>query len=173
MSASRYELRVLTPADPGLMRELNAVFGEAFNEPETYGAEPADDGYLTTLLAKPHIVVIVAIQDEAVVGGLVAYELEKFERKRSEFYIYDLAVEYRHRRRGVATACMESLREIAAERRAWGIFVQAALGDDAAVALYQRFGSREDVLHFDIPPRHVRELHGAELKGSELPDGVG
>jgi aminoglycoside 3-N-acetyltransferase I len=38
------------------------------------------------------------------VGGLIAYELEKFERARSELYIYDLAVAEDHRRRGVATA---------------------------------------------------------------------
>jgi aminoglycoside 3-N-acetyltransferase I len=31
-------------------------------------------------------------------------------------------------------------------------FVQADLGDDAAIALYTKLGVREDVLHFDIAP---------------------
>jgi len=55
---------------------------------------------------KEHIVVIVALVGEEVVGGLVAYELEKFERMRNEFYIYDLAVSAEHRRRRIATSLM-------------------------------------------------------------------
>jgi aminoglycoside 3-N-acetyltransferase I len=87
-----------------------------------------------------------------VVGGLVAYELEKFERARRELYIYDLAVAETHRRRGLATALIGRLQAIAAERGAWVIFVQADHGDDPAIALYEGLGTREDVLHFDIPP---------------------
>ena len=56
--------------------------------------------------------VIAALAQGEVVGGLVAYELEKFERARSEFYIYDLAVEAGHRRRGIASACIRRLRRL-------------------------------------------------------------
>ena len=73
------------------------------------------------------------------------------ESRRSEIYIYDLAVDDRHRRRGVATALIESLQDIAAERRADILFVQADYGDDPAIALYEKMGTREEVLHFDIP----------------------
>jgi len=90
------------------MRQLNAVFGRAFNEPGTYGATPPDDSHIAALLSRQHVIVIVAIQNESVIGGLVAYELEKFERQRSEFYIYDLAVEAQHRRRGIATTCINA-----------------------------------------------------------------
>jgi aminoglycoside 3-N-acetyltransferase I len=35
------------------------------------------------------------------------------------------------------------------------IFVQADYGDDPAIALYSKLGTREEVLHFDIPvPTH-------------------
>lgn len=57
-----------------------------------------------------------------------------------------------HRRRGVATALIEHLREIAAQRGVWVIYVQADRGDDPAIALYQKLGTREEVLHFDIAP---------------------
>ncbi len=147
------ELRILTAADLGLMRQLNALFSEAFGEREIFGGEPPDDDYLRDWLGKPHVVVVAALEDGAVIGGLVAYELEKFERRRSEFYIYDLAVEASHRRRGVASACIERLRAIAAERGACTIFVQADYGDEAAIALYQKKGVSEDVIHFDIAPK--------------------
>ena len=39
---------------------------------------------------------------QVMTGALVAYVLEKFERERSEVYIYDLAVAATHRRQGIA-----------------------------------------------------------------------
>jgi aminoglycoside 3-N-acetyltransferase I len=145
-----FSVRQLTSADIPLLRKLNVLFGQAFHDPETYGAEPPSDAYLTGLLAREHIVTLVALSGEEVVGGLVAYELEKFERARRELYIYDLAVAEAHRRQGVATALIERLREIATERGAWVIYVQADHGDEPAIALYEKLGSREDVMHFDI-----------------------
>lgn len=145
-------LRRLGPADVPLLRQLNALFGDAFGERETYRGEPPTDGYLEDLLAKTHVIVIVALAEAEVVGGLVAYELEKFERMRREIYIYDLAVEPGYRRRHIATAMIEDLRKLASERGAWTIYVQADYGDDPAIALYEKLGVREEVLHFDIPP---------------------
>ena len=156
MQELSYEVRTIGPSDIGLMRELNALFGRTFNDAETYCAASPDDSYLATLLARRHIVVVVAVAEAMVIGGLVAYELEKLERSRSEFYIYDLAVEEKYRRRGVATACIECLQAIAAKRGGWVIFVQADYGDDPAISLYQKIGVREEVLHFDIAPRAKR-----------------
>lgn len=141
----------LTPADLPLLRKLNALFGDAFNESETYGADPPSDAYLEGLLAKEHVIALVALSGGQVVGGLVAYELDKFEKARREIYIYDLAVHEAHRRRGVATDLIEHLRGIAAQRGVWVIYVQADYGDDPAIALYEKLGMREEVLHFDIP----------------------
>lgn len=145
-----FSLYRLTSADVGLLRALNAVFGEAFGDSETYGAAPPTDAYLAALLSKEHVIALVALAAGGVVGGLVAYELDKFERARREIYIYDLAVAEAHRRRGIAAALIERLRHIAAGRQAEVIFVQADYGDDAAIALYEKVGTRERVLHFDI-----------------------
>jgi aminoglycoside 3-N-acetyltransferase I len=147
----------LTPSDVPRLRALNALFGEAFGDPATHGAQPPDDAYVAGLLGKNHVIVLVALDGDAVVGGLVAYQLDKLESARSEIYIYDLAVAETHRRRGIATALIERLRSIAAERGAWVIFVQGDYGDDPAIALYEKLGTREDVMHFDIDvPRPQR-----------------
>ncbi|MBM6595389.1 AAC(3)-I family aminoglycoside N-acetyltransferase [Microvirga pudoricolor] len=140
----------LAPTDIPLFRKLNVLFGDAFVDRETYGAEPPSDVYLESLLAKEHVVALVAVAGEEVVGGLVAYELDKFERARRELYIYDLAVSADHRWQGVASALIGHLREIAAQRGVWVIYVQADYGDDPAIALYEKLGIREEVLHFDI-----------------------
>ena len=104
-----------------------------------------------SVLNQDHVIVLVALQDAAVVGGLVAYELHKLERSRSEVYIYDLAVARSNRRQGIATRLIEQLRAIAHERGAWVVFVQADYGDDPAISLYEKLGAREAVLHFDLP----------------------
>jgi aminoglycoside 3-N-acetyltransferase I len=102
------------------------------------------------LLSSDYFIALAALKNGAVVGGLAAYELQKFEQERSEIYIYDLAVDAEHRREGIATALIQELKKIAIARAAYVIFVQADLGDDPAIALYTKLGVREDVLHFDI-----------------------
>jgi aminoglycoside 3-N-acetyltransferase I len=140
----------LAPDDLSLMDGLLGMFGEAFEEPDTYGAQRPSPAYLRRLLGSETFFALAAVKDDAVVGGLAAYELLKFEQERSEIYIYDLAVAADHRREGIATALIEELRGIAGDRGAYVIFVQADHGDDPAIALYAGLGTREDVLHFDI-----------------------
>lgn len=142
----------LRRADLAVMRRLNALFSEAFEDPDSYASAPPDDAWLLRQLARPHIIVLAALAGEQVIGGLVAYQLDKLEQRRSEIYIYDLAVAEPHRRKGVATALIDRLRAIAKRRGAWVIYVQADIGDDPAIALYTGLGEREDVLHFDISP---------------------
>lgn len=135
------------------MRELLSLFGRVFDDAETYCANQPDDGYLEKLLGSETFIAIAAISEAKAIGGLAGYILRKFEQARSEFYIYDLAVDEPHRRKGVATAMIEKLKEIAASRDIYVIFVQADQQDKAAIALYTALGIREDVLHFDIAPR--------------------
>jgi len=132
------------------MRALNALFAQAFNDPSSYAANPPGDDYLRQWLSREHVVALAGFAEGEVAGGLVAYELDKFEQARREIYIYDLAVAEAHRRRGLATALIRTLIEHARRRNAYAIFVQADHGDDPAIALYQKLGVREDVLHFDI-----------------------
>lgn len=132
------------------MRQLLSMFGHAFDDMETYtSAQPRSD-YLERLLAQSTFIALAALDGECVVGGIAAYELLKFEQERSEIYIYDLAVATSHRRRGIATALINFLKQAASKRGAYVIYVQADIGDAPAIALYTKMGLREDVLHFDI-----------------------
>lgn len=147
------DIRTLGTGDVALMRRMLVMFGEAFDDPATYGDAPPSDAYLQGLLADLTFIAIAAVRGDEVHGGLAAYVLRKFERERSEIYLYDLAVRESHRRLGIATALIDALRGLAIQRGAYVIFVQADLGDDPAIALYTQLGTREDVLHFDIAPR--------------------
>lgn len=145
------EIHQLTTADLPHLRALNALFGTVFDDHEHYGSAPPDDAYLERLLGRDHFIALVALERGEMVGGLAAYELEKFDQARSEIYIYDLAVVETCRRRGIATRLIVTLQEIARRRGAWVVYVQADYVDPPAIALYTKLGVREDVLHFDIP----------------------
>ncbi len=151
------DIRHLTCADLILMQNLLDMFGEAFDDTENYTTNPPSERYLRRLLENNTFIALTAMKNGEVVGGIAAYELQKFEQERSEIYIYDLAVIERHRRQGIATALIEKLKAIATERGAYVIFVQAdtSIEDEPAIALYTKLGHREEVLHFDIevPPK--------------------
>ena len=146
-----YVFKQLGSSDILLLKKLLVVFSEAFDDMKTYQEVVPDDKYIGSLLGKSHIVSLVALYDGEVVGGLVAYELEKFEQERREIYIYDIAVSEQHRRKGVANNLIRELKRIARERAAYVIFVQADRGDSDAIRLSKSFGTREDVHHFNIP----------------------
>lgn len=146
------DVRQLGSSDVPLMKALLTTFGDAFNDMNTYTANPPSEGYLRRLLSSDSFIALAALKSGEVVGGIAAYELKKFEQERSEIYIYDLAVTAGHRREGIAIALINKLKELAIGRGAYVIFVQADTGieDEPAIALYTKLGRREEVLHFDI-----------------------
>ena len=157
------EVYRLKPDDYELYAAMLDLFGEVFNEHETYNERRPSQEYVARLLANPSFVGLVAIGEARVVGALVAYELPKFEQMRSEFYIYDLGVDKACRRQGIATSLITEICNIARQRGGWTLIVQADHGDEPAIALYTGLGVREDVLHFDIP---------VDPKGADTSDGV-
>ena len=142
-------VRRLGSSDVAQMQAANRLFADVFGE-EGYHGPPADPAYLEKLLGDDKFIALAAIADGQMVGALAGYELVKFEAERSEIYIYDLAVIEEYRRQGVATALIQALNPIALDRGAWVIFVQADPPDEPAIALYDKLGTREEVLHFDI-----------------------
>ncbi len=145
-----YLYKQLLHSDVDVFKMLLKVFGQAFQDIETYQGNVPNDTYLQSLLSKANLIVLVAMYEKEIVGGLVAYELEKFEQERREFYIYDLAVSELHRRKGIATKLIQELKIIAKKRNAYVIYVQADKEDLPAIKLYESLGTKEDVYHFDI-----------------------
>ena len=146
-----YIYKQLLGSDIKHLKGLLKVFGEAFGESDNYQSAIPTDIYLRSLLSKPYFIVLVAMDGSEIVGGLVAYELEKFEQDRREIFIYDLAVSEAHRRKGIATELINKLKNIAKNRKAYIIFVQADKADIPAITLYESLGVKTQTLNFDIP----------------------
>jgi aminoglycoside 3-N-acetyltransferase I len=151
-----FAVRRLGQADVALAKQLNALFAVVFEDRESYASALPNEAYLQRVLGREEVIALVATADEQIVGGLVAYVLEKLEQERSEIYIYDLAVGEDWRRRGIATALIAQVQAIAQRVGSWVIYVQADSVDAPAVALYEKLGTREEVLHFDIAPALIR-----------------
>ncbi len=147
-----FEIDRLGPGDLTLVRAMNALYADVFGDAASYADAKPDHAYLSALLSQSGNIALVAVSGDTVIGALTAYTLPKFEQARSELYIYDLAVAANWRRRGVATALIAKVQMIARKTGAWVVFVQADYGDDPAVALYTKLGTREDVMHFDLKP---------------------
>jgi aminoglycoside 3-N-acetyltransferase I len=141
----------LTHNDLPLFRELIVLFAKEFDGKVMQESVLPNDEYLKRLLAKDDLHVVVALKNEKVIGGLTAYELEMYSKKGKEMYLYDLAVDEDHRRKGVARSLVDSLKEIAKYAGVSTIFVEANTEDIGAVEFYRSLGAEmEEVNHFNI-----------------------
>jgi len=69
MRATDRAIRTLAAGDANMLREMLHLFGQVFEEPETYGGQQPDDAYLLRLLSSDSFVAIAALREGAVVGG--------------------------------------------------------------------------------------------------------
>ena len=107
-------------------------------------------------LGNEDVWVLVAMDQGEILGGLVGYELPKFETQRSELYLYDLAVESAHQGQGIGRGLLDALIAQVKTTDIWAVFVQADLGDEVPNALYQSYGyKQEKVHHYDLWQRNA------------------
>jgi len=151
-----FTTRRLDATDLVAMKASLRLYGEMFSDHDSYQSKVPSDAYLLKLLGDETFLAVASFDAAGtIIGALAAYELRKFEQERSEVYIYDLAVDANHRRKGVATALIRTLGEAARERGVYVMFVQADIGeeDEAANALYRKLSTEMIVAnHYDIVP---------------------
>lgn len=151
MDDGTYCVRRLTgQEDLEAFKRLIALMGDVFEEPETYHGAVPDDRWLALFLGNAEKIVVVASHGDEIVGGLVGYILDKFERRRREAYVYDLAVAPAHQRRGLGTRLMREALRQAQTQGCYHLFVQADGDDPDAIAFYETLRPHEaqDARHF-------------------------
>lgn len=127
------------------LRELVSVCSVAFESEYI-----VTDEYLETMLDNSDCLILGALADERVVGGLIAFELLPIHGER-EMYLYDIAVHPQYQRHGIGKRLMQQLKKEAKIRGVKTIFVEAESEDVGAVAFYRSIGGEEvGVHHFNI-----------------------
>ncbi len=135
--SNAFQLIQLTKKDAALFNELISLFKKVFEDPDK---QNPSQFYLEDLLSKTDFFAIVVIHNDKVVGGITGFELQKYYKAESEFFIYDLAVDPSHQRHGIATRLLEKIKEICYQRQINSIFVDAHTEDQEAIRFYESLG---------------------------------
>jgi len=118
-----------------------------------FESEPSElsDNYLSELLGDASFWTLGAFEAGAPIGCITAHELAMTRHERRELFIYDLAVDTDHQRRGIGTSLVQRIVADAAAEDIDVVFVPA--DDEAAHALtfYESLGGRPaKVTIFDL-----------------------
>lgn len=87
------------------------------------------------------------------IGGLTAHVIPLTHSEGEELFIYDLAVQQSHQRRGVGAKLMAAVLQAAAEHGLFGVFVPADNDDGHALDFYRSVGGQaQPVTFFNFNP---------------------
>lgn len=129
------DFSVLTSKDSDKFLELLSIFEIEF-EMET--VSKPDLEYLAKLLSQKNFTVIVAMKNNAVIGGLTIYFLSQYFAKKPMAYLYDIAVCGSFQRKGIGQALVQFALDNCKQQGVEELFVQADIDDGHAIELYRK-----------------------------------
>ncbi len=142
-----YKIQKLVPGNIDLAKQLFWFFqtDDGITAPIIPSAE-----YVNALLLRDDFHVVVALQNDVLIGGLTAYELNMYKAEIKEMFLYEIAVEPLHREKGVAKALIGFLKTIAVAKGMKEMYVGTTNDNLAAMKLYKSTGGRaeDDVVWF-------------------------
>ena len=105
-----------------------------------------DDGYLNTLLQNDDFVMVIAKQDQQVIGGLTAYVLHGYYTPKPMLYIYDFGIKKTFQNQGIGMQVLALLKQYAKDHGINELFVATEQTDNAqALAFYRKSGISEEL----------------------------
>lgn len=123
--------------------------GHLFDDPPT--AEASD-----RFVAEPGHHLLFARDDDGALLGFVSGVETTHPDKGTEMFLYELGVDEAARGRGVGTALVEALADLARSRGCNGMWVGTEPDNEAALATYRRAGGRDEgefvMLAWRFPP---------------------
>ena len=128
----------LGAADVVLALETFRLMAEVFDE----GVGELTEGYVSALIGRADFWAMAALEDDRPIGGITAHVLPMTRSEARELFIYDLAVQPTHQRRGVGRLLVETLCRDAAAAGVPVAFVPADVEDDHAIAFYEALGGQ-------------------------------
>jgi aminoglycoside 3-N-acetyltransferase I len=117
-------------------QRLFTILAEVFQE----NCAPLSDSYLHELLGSKDFWALAAFAGDDIVGGLTAHTLLMTRAESAEIFIFDVAVQASHRRKGVGRRLLTELRKQASEGGIHELFVAADNADEHALDFYRRLG---------------------------------
>jgi aminoglycoside 3-N-acetyltransferase I len=141
------EIKKLSDHNTPEFVELIRIFEDVF-EMENFSIP--DIEHLEKVLSKPDFIVMIAMVQNEIVGGLTAYVLHQYYSQKPLAYIYDLAIKRSYQRQGIGKLLISGFNSYCKEKDFEEVFVQADKVDDYAIDFYRATGitAEEQVIHF-------------------------
>jgi aminoglycoside 3-N-acetyltransferase I len=124
------EIRRLGPGDERLVLSGAALFDA-----------PPTELLTQRFLSKEEHHLLYAVEDDGEPVGFVSGVETTHPDKGTEMFLYELSVAETHRRRGIGTALVRSLAELARERGCYGMWVSTDATNGAALGAYRAAGA--------------------------------
>jgi len=100
--------------------------------------------YLETFLRNPRNYILVAIENNKIVGGLTAFEMEMYKNEFSEMFLFEIEVLKNYRQQGVGKSLIQELKNICNQKGIKQIFVVTSRTNYPALKLYETAGGASD-----------------------------
>lgn len=126
MTAATFTVERITSLGAAELAALNSAFSDLHGTLENTNA----------FLADPNNFLIVARNENGIIGRATAHLLARIDNARAEIFINSVDVHRAHRRKGVGRAMLEFLKELGRERGASEMWVLAEGRDGKAINFY-------------------------------------
>jgi aminoglycoside 3-N-acetyltransferase I len=133
---STMQIKRLIPDDCALAISVFSMMASVFRE----DADTLSADYVTRLLSRNDFCALTALEDGKPIGGLIAFILPLTRSELAELFIYDIAVQQAHQRRGIGRQLVDTVRGLAAEAGITTAWVPAENDDVEAHAFYRAIG---------------------------------
>jgi aminoglycoside 3-N-acetyltransferase I len=130
------QVKRLTPDDFELAIAVFSMMASVFRDDvDAFGAD-----YVTRLLSRNDFCALAALEDGEPIGGLTAFILPLTRSELAELFIYDIAVQRAHQRRGIGRQLVDTVRGLAADAGIATTWVPAEDNDAGALEFYRAIG---------------------------------
>ncbi len=127
------KIKRLTKKDLDIAKDM---FTQFLNEGKTV----SDDKHLLNLLGKKSFYCVVALQEDIILGRLLAFEFEMYHNNSREVYLYEIDVNDAYQNQGIGSKLIEFTKKICEKRDVDYMFVGAEADNFPAQRLYAKTG---------------------------------
>lgn len=99
--------------------------------------QSADLEQLQVFLSDKKNILLLAYDEDQVAGMVVAHQLDKLDKRKSEILLYEIEVKPTFRRRGIGKKLIEKLFDVAKESRSGEVWVLTEAENRCANGFYQ------------------------------------
>jgi aminoglycoside 3-N-acetyltransferase I len=148
MNTNNITYKHLQNGDENLFVDLVKLFNIEF---ESENLDYANIDNIKSLLAKSDFICLVALSENAVIGGLTGFELIMYDQVGSTMYLYDIAVGRAYQRSGIGSRLISELKVYCVDKGITDMYVQADVIDQHAIEFYKKLGGDlSEVVHFSF-----------------------